>query len=59
MLISHSKSPQLAVAIRSLDDLTERYEIENSILEEKVIEVINESKEKEVEVRCCLSADFV
>ena len=36
---------QLAAVIKSLDDLTERYEIENSILEEKIVESINEVSE--------------
>ena len=41
---------QLTGAIKSLDDLTERYEIENSFLEEKVIETMNEVKDVETKV---------
>ena len=42
---------QLAAVIKSLDDLTERYEIENSILEEKIVESINEVSEVKHQVR--------
>ena len=41
---------QLTAVIKSLDDLTERYEIENSFLEEKVVESINEVKEVQHQV---------
>ncbi|XP_063678495.1 ninein-like [Bolinopsis microptera] len=43
--VKRSLEQQLTAVIKSLDDLTERYEIENSILEEKVVESINVVKE--------------
>ena len=41
---------QLAAVIKSLDDLTERYEVENTILEEKVLETMNEVRETKIKV---------